>query len=350
MQTGDDILKLLVEKGAEAAQRALRGLIVQPGALGDCILTLPLARLLKEQLKLGSVTVLGHTRYTGILPGRTCVDCVQSIDSVSLHRLFLPTEEFDLDDNDPLISVFAGYTWIISFLGEPDSSVEQNLIFTTNCSHSAEVITLSAKPKAEFSGHITEFYARQLIGESGVPLEPPPSRLDTVLIEATRTDTAAGMELLEEMEADFSKKLVVIHPGSGGVGKCWHIDNFVALAAQLSQADFEVIFVLGPAESERFGEKVISKIGGVAKRAADLSLAQVVAILSCADIYIGNDSGITHLSAALGRRTISVFGPSRADWYRPVGPAVTVLKSENTDFSKKPCPELQRQVHRLVTA
>jgi len=350
MQAGDDILKLLIEKGAQVAQQAQCALILQPGALGDCILTLPMAQVMKEQLKLGSVTVLGHTRYTSILPGRTCVDCVRSMESVSLHRLFLPTDAFDLDDKDPLISLFAGYTWIISFLGGPDSSFEQNLIFTTNCSHSAEVITLSMKPDAGFSGHITEYYAQQLIAESVAPLEPQQNRLNIALIRATRTDKAAGTELLKEIGADFSKELAVIHPGSGGVGKCWHIDNFLAVASQLRHAGFEVVFVLGPAESDRFGEEVITSIGRVAKQVTDLSLAQIVGILSCTDIYIGNDSGVTHLSAALGRRTIAVFGPSRADWYRPVGPAVTILADGSPCFSDKPNPMLQSRLLCIVTA
>jgi len=53
MQTDDNILDLLRKEGAEAAKKAQRGLIVQPGAIGDCILTLPLAGYMKESLALG---------------------------------------------------------------------------------------------------------------------------------------------------------------------------------------------------------------------------------------------------------------------------------------------------------
>ena len=79
-------------------------------------------------------------------PERTCVDSIRSIDTAELHRLFAAPASFDLADRDPLIHMFADYSWIVTFLGEPGSDFEQNLIFTANCSHSAEVITLSLKP------------------------------------------------------------------------------------------------------------------------------------------------------------------------------------------------------------
>ncbi|MHC4424125.1 MAG: hypothetical protein ACYSWR_05590, partial [Planctomycetota bacterium] len=176
MQASDDILKLLMEKGAEAAQKARCGVILQPGAIGDCILTLPLVKFMKDRLGLGTVDILGHTEYIGILPGRTCADSIRSIDAVDLHRLFTETKTFDLADGDPLINVFSDYAWIVTFLGEPNSDFEQNLIFTANCSHSAEVITLSMKPPKKFSAHITNFYIQQFIAQSGLSLEPLPIR------------------------------------------------------------------------------------------------------------------------------------------------------------------------------
>ena len=80
MQADNDILSMLREKGAQAARQAQRAVILQPGAIGDCVLTLPLAEFMKESLGLGGVDILGHTEYTGILPGRTCIDSIRSID------------------------------------------------------------------------------------------------------------------------------------------------------------------------------------------------------------------------------------------------------------------------------
>lgn len=344
MRVNDDILDLLREEGAEAAWKAQRGVILQPGAIGDCILTLPLAAFMKDVLGLGSVDILGHSEYVGILPGRTCIDGISSIDSKDLHRLFVETKAFDLKDGDPLISTFSGYAWIVTFLGELDSNFEQNLIFTAHCSHSAEVITLSLKPPKGFSGHLTDFYIQHFISQSGLSLQPRQVRHDDCLIKTTEVDIAQGKELLKEIGLVAGNKLVVIQPGSGGKSKCWHIDNFLAVAKELASEGIDVIFLLGPAELDRFSDATIKNISSVARCLTNLSLAQVLEILSCANGFIGNDSGITHLAAALGVRTLAVFGPTNSVVYRPIGSAVTVFAKKTAAFAKKPSASLQREL------
>jgi ADP-heptose:LPS heptosyltransferase len=335
------------EKEAEAARNATRGLILQPGAIGDCILTLPLAEFLKDSLKLGGVDILGHTEYIGIFPSRTCVDGVRSMDSIDLHRLFAETDKFDLADRDALINVFSDYSWIVTFLGEPDSDFERNLIFTANCSRSVEVITLSMKPSENSSVHITDFYIEQFIAQAGLSLETPSVRKTNSLIKPTRADINRGRELLKEINVE---KPVVIQPGSGGLHKCCHLDNFLAVAEELASKGIEVIFLLGPTELEQFSNSQIKRINGVVKCLTDLSLTGVLEFLSCAVAFLGNDSGITHLAAAIGVKTIAVFGPTEPSVYSPIGPAVTVIKSSDADFTKKPSAKLQQQICEILLA
>ncbi len=353
MRESDNILDLLREKGDEAAKRALRGVILQPGAIGDCVLTLPLAEFMKDCLGLGGIDIIGHTDYIGILPGRTCVDSVRSIDSIDLSRLFVIPDKFDLEDKDALISVFGDYAWIVTFLGEPDSNFEQNLIFTANCSRSAEVISMSMKPSGDFSSHITDFFIRQFITHSGLPLEYSTFYKTKRLIKAARADVNKGKELLKESEdfgvvpeenIDFCEGLVVIQPGSGGLYKCCHLGNFLAVAEELVSKDFKVIFLLGPVELEQFSDAAIEKITSVAECLTDLSLTQVLELLSCTDTFLGNDSGITHLAAARGVKTIAVFGPTNPELYGPIGPAVKVVVSGDEDFAKKPSYSLQEEL------
>ncbi len=317
---------------------------MQPGAIGDCILTLPLAEVMKESLGLGGIDIFGHTEYTGILPGRTCVERVRSIDSMDLHRLFTKTKEFDVTDKDPLIYAFADYDWIVTFMGEPDSDFEQNLIFTAHCSHSAEIITLSLKPPGKFSGHSANFYIQQFINECEMPLEPRQFSGSEQLIKATEADRKRGRELLSEKDVDSSCKLVVLCPGSGGKEKCWHLDNFLAIAKELIFKGTEVIFLLGPAEVERFRDKVISKINNVAPLLTDLSLTEVLGLFSCSDGFVGNDSGITHLAAGLGVKTLAVFGPTVPGVYKPIGPAVKIFKGNAATFTKQRSVKLQRKI------
>jgi len=364
------------EKKAEAARNAMRGLILQPGAIGDCILTLPLAEFLKDSLKLGGVDILGHTEYIGIFPGRTCIDGVRSMDSIDLHRLFAETDTFDLADRDALINVFSDYAWIVTFMGEPDSNFERNLIFTANCSRSTEVITLSMKPRLKArslgskaarpaarqrrtpknsSAHITDFYIQQFIAQTSLSLELPLVRKTKSLIKPTMTDINKGRELLKEVNVE---KPVVIQPGSGGSHKCCHLDNFLAVAEELISKNIEVIFLLGPTELEQFSDSKIKRINGVAKCLTDLSLTGVLELLSCAGAFLGNDSGITHLAAAMGVKTIAVFGPTEPVVYSPIGPAVTVIKSavrrpqadSGTDFAEKPSESLQQKLLKALMA
>lgn len=351
MQAQDNILDMLREKGAEAARKMHRGLIVQPGAIGDCILTLPLAALMKDALRLGGIDLLGHTEYIGILPGRSCIDSVRSIDSIDLHRLYAETRTFELADPDPLITAFSDYAWIVTFLGEPGGSFEENLVFTANCSHSAEVLTLFLKPPQESGEHIADFYIRQLANEVGLTLPAEPIPTGDCLIQATQADEEVGKGLLREAGLDPNGKLVVIQPGSGGLRKCWCMENFLAIARSLSDEGVQVIFLLGPAERDRFGEATVrNQIRRVAKCLANLSLPQVLGLLSCVDGFVGNDSGITHLAAAMGVQTLAVFGPTNPAVYRPIGPEVTVFSSNSTTFAKKPSSKLQRKLLEALTA
>jgi len=344
MPKNDDIFRLLLEEGVEAARKMHRGLILQPGAIGDCILTLPLVGFMKDSLGLGAIDILGHAEYVGILPGRSRTDGIRSIESVDLHRLFVEAKTFDLPDGDPLINAFADYSWIVTFLGEPDSSFEQNLIFTANCSHSAAVVALATKPPKKYSGHISDFHIEQFAAQSDMSLEPHRTRLDDALITAAEADTRRGRELLNETGIEFPENVVVIHPGSGGLEKCWHIENFLSLAEELGRRGREVVFLLGPAESERYDKKTLARIAGSARYLKDLSLTQVLQVLNCADSFVGNDSGITHLAAGLGTKTIAVFGPTDPGMYRPIGPSVHVFAVPVATFAAEPSLEVQQQI------
>lgn len=348
MRENSDILKLVEEKEAETLWQSQRALILQPGAIGDCILTLPVVKFMKETLGLGGVDILGHTEYTGILPGRTAVDRVRSIEAIDLHRLFAETKQFHLPDRDPLINFFEEYSWLVTFLGESGSNFEKNLIFTVHCSHSAEVVTLPLKPPENFEGHLADFYIQELVKQSSLHIEAIPSRTDEQLIKANKADAARGRELLKEAGVDLLKKAVVIHPGSGGRSKCWHIDNFAAVAKALAAKNIEVVFLLGPAERERFEEATIKRLSETGKCLTHLTLTEVVGLLSCMNYFLGNDSGITHLAAGLGTATIAIFGPSNAKIYKPVGPKVTVLGGEPTKFSSGVCEKLQGQALEIL--
>jgi heptosyltransferase III len=349
MSGKSNIIGKLREKLAIAAQQSQRGVILQPGAIGDCILTLPLAELMKETVCPGGVDMIGHTEYLGILPGRSCVDAVKSLDSMSLHRLFEDEMGFELADGDPLIMAFAGYSWIANFLDEPDSHFEKNLIFTVNCSHSAEVITLAMKPANASDIHISNFYRKQFV-EQGLSPEEHNSAISIPMIKATQADKLRGMEILADSGIMPVTKAIIMQPGSGGTHKCWHLDNFIAIANALEKEGIDTVFLLGPAEQERFSQSVINEIRSIGNVLTDLPLSDVLSVLSCARGYLGNDSGITHLAAALGIRTVAVFGPTDPALYAPIGPAVIILRDNTADFTAAVSEDLQNKALNALLA
>jgi heptosyltransferase III len=350
MRRRQDILSLVQAKDAQVARESRRAVILQPGALGDCILTLPLAATMKQTLNLGGVDIIGHAEYIAFLPGRSCVDSIRSIDATDLHRLFVEAAKFDLGDRDPLIGMLADYAWIVNFLGDANSDFEQNLMYTAYCSHSAEVFSVPLKPPDEWSSHVAEYYVGRFADQAGLP---PPKRkvaFKRPLIRPTRSDRSLGRQWLNQAGLDSHRRLAVVHPGSGGRHKCWHAKNFVAIAESLRRMAFEVLFLLGPAEMERFSGDDIHRLRQTGHCAADLALAQVVSILCCAKAFVGNDSGVTHLAAAMGLHTVALFGPTDPARYSPIGPAVKVVRDPRECFAREPCPDVQETVLEALTA
>jgi heptosyltransferase-2 len=334
MPAEGDILEALRRCEAEAERTAHRAVIIQPGAIGDCVLTLPLAEFVRKSLDLGRLDLLSHTEYTGALPGRSCIDGVRSIESMELHRLFVAAREFDLADYDPLMLAFEPYQWILSFLGETDSDFEQNLIFTANCSHGAEVITLQLKPPADWNRHICDFYIRQLVGQTTFTWEYKALDLQQVYVRTTTVDAKRGRQLLGESGLAPVDDLVIIHPGAGAADKMWNLDNFCWLTERMHRRGRQVVLLLGPAELDRLTAGQIRALHDTGPCLSDLPLCDVLALLSCARLFIGNDSGISHLSSAAGIMTVAVFGPTDPAVYQPLGPAVQVFRLNPQDFTQ----------------
>lgn len=331
----DDILKLVQDEEAGACRGLHRGVIISPGAIGDCAMMLPLARFMKDSLPLGGIDFIGHSEYIDFFPGRTCIDRVISLDSIEFHRLFVDHGDFDLEDGDRLIGSLGGYEWVVSFLGHGDGNYESNLIFTVHCSRGAEITLLPLEPADSFSGHISEFHVRSFIEANSL------SKADEadydfdgreVLIRPHPSDIQCGRELLASASVEAGKKIVLIHPGSGGRAKCWTLENFCGLANILTAEGAQVVFVLGPAESERFDAGAMSAMEAAGKCISGLNLCQIVQILCCTKLFVGNDSGISHIAAGLGRDAITVFGPTDPARYRPIGPGARVFQADMAGF------------------
>jgi len=106
-------------------------------------------------------------------------------------------------------------------------------------------------------------------------------------------------------------KRVIVHPGSGSLEKCW------PWYEELSNRLQDVTMLIGPCESE---------VRTRHPRLEGLTLTAVAEEIRCSRVFIGNDSGITHLAAYWGCPTIALFGPTDPGIWAPVGRRVTILR------------------------
>ncbi len=139
--------------------------------------------------------------------------------------------------------------------------------------------------------------------------------------------------LLKRGGETIQKKRIVFHPGSGGKGKNHPPEFWRELIGKVtgrfpSPSLFRSVVLLGPAE-EPLLPFFTGQVGG---EQAEIHFApeleQLLSILTQALLYVGHDSGITHLAAKLGTPTISLFKNSFVQQWRPLGPPVRVVESE----------------------
>lgn len=109
---------------------------------------------------------------------------------------------------------------------------------------------------------------------------------------------------------------VVIHPGSGDPKKNWPREYFAPLADRLSRAGHTVHWCLGPAEEAWDCS---------APMLPPMPLVELAGVLARTRLFIGNDSGVSHLASVAGCRTLVLFGPTDPAVWRPMGPHTRVL-------------------------
>jgi ADP-heptose:LPS heptosyltransferase len=154
-------------------------------------------------------------------------------------------------------------------------------------------------------------------------------------LHAAGIQSGAAMPVLDSPSGPalvFPKKpVIVLHPGSGGERKCWPLDNYLKLLSLLhSWNEYYFCIILGPAEGDdifRATTEFILRNRIEAGIIVDKSLSSVAAPMKISSLYIGNDSGTTHLAAALGTPTVAIFGPTDHEIWRPKG-KVRIVSSQ----------------------
>ena len=251
----------------------MRRLLIRPGALGDCIVSLPAL----EALRANYTEVWVPAAHVSLIQ---FADRVRAISSTGLDALELGRAPAGLRRE------LASFDSIVSWYGSSRKEFRDavaNLPFTF----------FPALP-GDSGVHATDFYARQA--------ESMGARV------ASRVP-----RLIARREP--SLPYAMIHPFSGSAKKNWPMENYLELASRL---DLPAAFTAGPEETLPEGTP--------ARRFDDAW--DLAVCLANASYYIGNDSGPTHLAAAVGTPTIAIFGPSDPRvWAPAVARVVTASRS-----------------------
>ncbi|MAE62328.1 MAG: hypothetical protein CMJ49_13350 [Planctomycetaceae bacterium] len=287
-------------------------LVFHAGALGDSIIIWP---LLRTWAAAGPVTFIAPASRAEL--AATWIDnvCARDGDAAPCSRLFAEGAANDIDPS--LALTLADARRVISYLSDGRDTWADNIRSLTP--HAA-LACIQPNPPAGATVHVLN-HQRQQLTEQGLASDP---------IEPSRRNNPTGP--------------IVIHPGSGGCAKCWPADRFRALIEQLQELNRRATVVLGPAERDWWPADRVQLWRdrfNIAEPDNPVRLAQLIAD---AALFIGNDSGPTHLAAQLGIPTVAIFGPTDPAVWSPTGPAVTVRAPPS------PGPIEQLSVTQILTA
>jgi heptosyltransferase-2 len=133
---------------------------------------------------------------------------------------------------------------------------------------------------------------------------------------------------------------IVLAPGSVGPAKRW--SYYPEAARLLAAAGFEVWVVGGPGE-KTLAEEIVAAGGEHVRDLTGTDLRNGVLAIAAASLTISNDSGLTHIAAAIGTPTIAIFGPTDPYLWKPLNPIAAVIQSQ----TPPPCEPCARPVCRL---
>ena len=306
-------------------------MIIHQGALGDLLLSLPALYSLRLHHKNNSWVLVGNTDNLVLLHRRFYAQSIRSHHEKEWAYLYrerpLLPERFRL--------FLEGFERVYIFAPQPPELLIRNL----KAGGTFPVDWIPSFPEAKRKESVPAVQ-QGVLAAWGVPWVFPPKTLFP-----TDPDRRAGRLILDRIGIGGPARVLpwAIHPGSGGRSKNWPLENFLTLADQLqAQRKWQPYFILGPVEedvSPGMAETIQARGFPLVRR---LPLNVLAGLLELSAGYLGNDSGVTHLAAALDLPTFALFGPTDPGLWGPAGKRVVILRSEDSGApgrTKAPMPE-----------
>ncbi|MDA8432728.1 MAG: glycosyltransferase family 9 protein [Nitrospiraceae bacterium] len=279
-------------------------LVWHQGAVGDLILSLPAIYSIKKHVRPRSLHLISRSDLSDIFLSNGIADETSSNER-GLYAGFFSGA-----------NVSGGAA---EFLGRFDDAYvfmrNRDEIFMENLGrHISSVFRVATVTPIGRKEHISHFQLGQLVALGIDPAVPP-------CLDYPGAAARSG----------GGAPVVSIHPGSGGRAKRWRLSGFLDLVRVLrGEGRYRFFVLLGPAETEIEGEcrRFLFEEGIEGEIVAGRPLSSIASVLMASSLYVGNDSGITHLAAALGRPVVAIFGPTDPAVWAPLGDKVKIIRAD----------------------
>ncbi len=281
-----------------------RVLVVRLRSIGDTVLATPSLIALRRFLPDARIDVLLEQWVAPLLDGFDSADDVISVGPTLLDRI-KTAREIRRNHYDVVFNLHGGTTGTfftyISGAGHRVGYSHYSYLFAYN-----HILSSSAQYWLKEHTHSAE-QQLALLGFVGVPVEERP-----------RTRLAVTKTAEESLAQKFkpSKAYALFHPASLFFTKQWSTENFARVAENLMERGIGVVAVA--AKNER---RVLLDLQEESKVPVtifdELTLPEITALASMATLFVGNDSGIAHIAAAVNTPSVVVFGSSNRNHWRP---------------------------------
>lgn len=277
-----------------------RIVVFRPGALGDTILSIDALAALRSAWPEALLELVGNRAAGSLLAEAGIVDVVTSFEATTVTDLFRTPARVAPGWRDAQAVVL----WLNG--GERIAEAFE----------SAGVPLVQAPHMEPSEGHMADHLVRTLAPlEIGALRLPRLHGLEQLRRALRRDDIARGRE----------QSRILLHPGSGSPRKNWPPERFADLARHLvRERGRQVGLLLGPADRApaQALAALLDEQGLHVPFAVPSGVPDLAHHLAAADLVVGNDSGVSHLSAALGTPTVAVFGPTDPVRWAPPGARV----------------------------
>jgi len=307
-------------------ERVRRVLVVRLRSIGDTVLATPSLFALKRFLPHAQIDVLVEDWVAPLLDNHPHVDNVMVLERGGVVARTKAAREIRAARYDVAYNLHGGTT--ATFLTRA-TGARHRVGFRTY--QYAKLHTeLVPSPLLLWGQQKTHSVEQQLalLGWTGVPVSDRP-----------RTELGVSPEAAESVNRQLAaaglvdRKIALIHPAAAFATKRWATENFARVAEVLAERGFAPVAIAAPQEGEIIDELLSKSTMNVL--ALDLSLPEVTALAARAQVFVGNDSGIAHIAAAVGTPSVVIFGSSNVAHWRPWNRAAAEVVVE--ELPCQPC-------------